>query len=62
MQFSVVKFKEILDSPILRLEAEYWNSKGSQALKLIGSEIIDFVQYGTSKGLNEDRKGYPILR
>ena len=27
-----------------------------------GAEIVDFVQYGTSKELNEEARGYPTLR
>lgn len=45
------------------MEAEYYNSATlpfSNTIK--ASKAIVFSQYGTSKGLNEDRLGFPILR
>ncbi len=61
MQYSVVNFQNVINNPILRLEAEFYISD-SKSLELTGAEIIDFVQYGTSKDLNEEKKGYPTLR
>ncbi len=50
----------------MRLDAEYYNpavcidfSKGSWN-KI--SDILDFIQYGTSEDLNEDGLGFPTLR
>lgn len=50
-------------SPILRLEAEFYNSKQFSCKNVVsGKEAISFVQYGTSEELNENKKGYPTLR
>lgn len=46
-----------------RLESEFFNAKSlvyPQTLK--GSDIIDEVQYGTSKYCDEESDGYPVLR
>lgn len=46
-----------------RLESEFFNAKSllyPQILK--GSDIIDEVQYGTSKYCDEESDGYPVLR
>ena len=45
-----------------RLDAEYFVANQFFKKYYLGSEIVDFVQYGTSKYLNEDKLGYPILR
>lgn len=45
------------------MESEFFNSARLQYPDSIkASECILFSQYGTSKELNEDRKGFPILR
>lgn len=45
------------------MEAEFYNSASLPFSNTISaSEAIIFSQYGTSKELNEDRLGYPILR
>lgn len=63
LEVSEVLFSEINDSDLMRLEAEFYTSKTNLLNKsFLGKEIIKFVQYGTSKGLNEDKEGYPILR
>jgi len=47
----------------LRLDAEYYCASSSMEIKsLIGARVVNFVQYGTSKDLNEETKGYPVLR
>jgi len=46
----------------LRIEAEFYVSDSSDNGKISGEDVIDYVQYGTSKGLNEENLGYPILR
>jgi len=54
---------ECLQQKDLRLEADFWTQKNHSTIETIkGSEIIDFVQYGTSKELNEENLGFPILR
>ncbi|MFH1347144.1 MAG: restriction endonuclease subunit S [Candidatus Margulisiibacteriota bacterium] len=46
-----------------RLDAEYYcapdNIKNDF---LYGRDVVDYVQYGTSKELNENKAGYPVLR
>lgn len=54
---------EVCKSGIMRMEAEFYNSASLPFSNTISaSEAIIFSQYGTSKELNEDRLGYPILR
>ncbi|MEH2113503.1 N-6 DNA methylase [Nostoc sp.] len=56
-------FCDILVQKMHRLEAEFYIAKtGSFHQFLSGEEVIEFVQYGTSKDLNEDGIGYPVLR
>jgi len=63
LEVSEVRLLEIMKFSLLRLEAEFYNAKSFNLKNpLTGSEIIDFVQYGTSKELNENNIGYPILR
>jgi len=63
MQYSVVNYKTVKENPILRMEAEFYSSNIlAKDFFTSGSDIIDFVQYGTSKELNEEKIGYPTLR
>jgi len=56
-------FKSINQTELIRLESEFYTSKSFELSNpYTGEEIIDFVQYGTSKELNETNEGYPILR
>jgi type I restriction enzyme, S subunit len=58
-----VKYSFVNDSTSLRLESEFYLSNVVPIQDCYsGEEIISFVQYGTSKELNEDGKGYPVLR
>ena len=62
MQYSIVDYSQI-DKSLFRLEAEFYNSSSLlNAHCFSGEEIIDFVQYGTSKELNEQKRGFPTLR
>lgn len=62
MQCSIVNYSQ-LDKSIFRLEAEFYNSSSFLNIDCYtGKEIIDFVQYGTSKELNEEKQGFPTLR
>ncbi len=62
MRFSIINLNQI-DKLLLRLEAEFYNSNSSLSTNfLFGKEVIDFVQYGTSKELNEEKRGFPTLR
>ena len=46
-----------------RLDAEFYCvSSQMKGDFVLGKDAIDFVQYGTSKELNEERKGFPVLR
>lgn len=62
LEVEEIQFQNVLNNPNLRLEAEFFIKKTNLFESFIGAEIIDFVQYGTSEELNEDKRGYPILR
>ncbi len=52
-----------MSTELIRLEPEFYTKKSFHLSNFyLGEEIADFVQYGTSKGLNEEKKGYPVLR
>ncbi|QQS59308.1 restriction endonuclease subunit S [Candidatus Peregrinibacteria bacterium] len=64
-QISYIKYSDILkESSELRIEAEFYVNLNKYKIEnfVFGKDIIEFVQYGTSKDLNEEQKGYPILR
>ena len=62
MQYEIVDYSRI-EKPSFRLEAEFYNSSTLlNANCYSGDEVIDFVQYGTSKELNEEKRGFPTLR
>ena len=63
LEISEVFISEPFKTELFRLESEFYTAKSFELNKsFLGSEIIDFVQYGTSKELNEEFEGYPILR
>jgi type I restriction enzyme S subunit len=63
MKFSIVNYNLILSNKTHRMEAEFYNAKSTMIDNYYsGEDIIDFIQYGTSEELNEESKGYPILR
>jgi type I restriction enzyme, S subunit len=63
LEITEVNFNQISDTDLLRLEAEFYTAPSFEMKNSYsGSQIIDFVQYGTSKELNELGEGYPILR
>ena len=63
MKYSIVNYETILKDKIRRLEAEFFNSVSFfKDIFYTGKEIIDFIQYGTSKELNENNSGFPTLR
>lgn len=45
-----------------RIDAEYYALSGLKTNFMFGKDILSFVQYGTSEELNEEKKGFPILR
>lgn len=62
MQYSIVNYSQISKS-LFRLEAEFYNSNSLlDSYSFSGEDVIDFVQYGTSEELNEEKRGYPTLR
>lgn len=47
----------------MRMESEFYISEQNVYLySKIAGDIVSFVQYGTSKELNEIKEGYPVLR
>lgn len=63
LEISEVAFKKIVSTKLIRLEPEFYTAKSfGLSDPFSGEEIIEFVQYGTSKELNEEKQGYPILR
>ena len=64
LEVSVLKISEVKNNnDLFRLEAEYNINYGMQnKTALTGKDIISFSQYGTSKELNEEEKGFPVLR
>lgn len=52
-----------LKDDIIRLESEFYTAQTFNLKKsILGKDVIEFVQYGTSEELNEDFEGFPILR
>ncbi|AEF84099.1 dna methylase-type I restriction-modification system [Treponema primitia ZAS-2] len=63
LEASEVLISKCLQQNDFRLESSFWIQQNIVQLKTMkGMDIIDFVQYGTSKELNEEKEGYPILR
>jgi restriction endonuclease S subunit len=63
LEIKEVRFSEPLNTELFRLESEFYTAKSFKIQKsFIGKDIIKFVQYGTSKELNEDGVGFPVLR
>lgn len=63
LEIKEVLISDVRNSDILRMEAEFYNSVAlpfSNTIK--ASKAIMFSQYGTSKELNEEKLGFPILR
>ena len=61
MKTTVVRSRHLARS--LRLDAEFYTATSQRPLGFLsGAESIDLLQYGTSKTLNEDARGFPTLR
>ena len=59
----IVKITDVLNDTIKRIEAEYYISPvNTNGKNTNGEHIIKLAQYGTSEELNEDKRGFPILR
>lgn len=57
-----ILLSEILKGEDFRLEAEFYIANKKEFVSVKGSEIEAFSQYGTSKDLNEEERGFPVLR
>lgn len=63
MKTAIIDFTEIKANKIWRLEAEFYSQKSLVGSNFVsGEDAIVFVQYGTSKELNESGNGFPVLR
>lgn len=61
MQYSIIQKSQLEGA--LRIDAEYFCCQNFlQNDYFWGSQIIDYVQYGTSEDLNEEYSGFPVLR
>lgn len=55
--------KVLSSNGYFRLEAEYFVAQSfSSSNSLFGRDVLDYIQYGTSKYLNEQNEGFPVLR
>lgn len=62
LRVKIVSSQQVFEG-IYRLESEFFNSETiDYEYKKNASDVIEFSQYGTSKELNENKKGYPVLR
>ena len=58
----IVDLQKIKSNKELRIESDFWIKEKIQFTSVKGADIEIFSQYGTSKELNEDGNGYPVLR
>jgi restriction endonuclease S subunit len=62
-QIIIKQLASVLESKGFRIEAEFYLSQDTQKTNFWrGEDISDFIQYGTSKQLNENKSGFPVLR
>ena len=62
LEISEVSILDILKLDDYRLEAEFHISNKIDFESVKGVEVESFSQYGTSKDLNENHRGFPVLR
>ena len=63
LEISEISLGEAQSKDIFRLESDFYTAKSFRmTFSYSGEEIIELSQYGTSEELNEDGKGFPILR
>ncbi|MGC3976937.1 MAG: hypothetical protein QM751_01060 [Paludibacteraceae bacterium] len=63
LEIKEILLSEPFNTELLRLESEFYTAKTFTLNKSYsGLDVIDFVQYGTSDELNEEKEGYPVLR
>ena len=60
LSIAEIYFSKITNN--LRIEAEFYTTATTSTGLVKGADIIRFSQYGTSKGLNENNIGHPVLR
>jgi len=58
----IVELQKVEGNPEIRLESDFWIKEKVQFKSVKGADVEAFSQYGTSKELNEDGNGYPVLR
>ena len=58
----IVELQKVKGNKELRLESDFWIKEKGQFNSVKGAIVEAFSQYGTSKELNEDGNGYPVLR
>lgn len=62
LQIQEVLLSEI-DNNVFRIEAEFYTAQTFLSEDYVyGKDVISSAQYGTSKELNEDGEGFPVLR
>lgn len=63
LEITETRFADVAKHRYMRMEPDFYvASSGSQANFVLGEDAFKFVQYGTSKGLNEEESGFPVLR
>ena len=62
LRLKIVGLQEVKSNKDIRLESDFWIKEKVQFASVKGADVEAFSQYGTSKELNEDCKGYPVLR
>ncbi len=58
----LVELQKVEGNSEIRLESDFWIKEKVQFKSVKGADVEAFSQYGTSKELNEDGNGYPVLR
>lgn len=58
----IVELQKVKGNKDVRLESDFWIKEKAQFASVKGADVEVFSQYGTSKELNEDGNGYPVLR
>lgn len=58
----IVRMEKVLQNIDLRIETEFYQVKRANFCNVKGAAMGAFSQYRTSRGLNEDRQGHPVLR
>ncbi len=58
----IVELQKVKENKDIRLESDFWIKERAQFISVRGADVEAFSQYGTSKELNEDGNGYPVLR